>query len=579
MRRPTLGWRAAGLVAAGALVLTACGGGGTTDEPGQEPEEGAAGEPVTGGTLKLLSQQEQILHLDPQRNYTGEDLALASAYLSRTLTQYPYTTDVEEANTPVADLATDTGTPNDDATEWQFTLKDGVRWEDGSDVTCEDVKYGVSRTFATDVITDGPTYAISMLDIPTDDEGSSQYKGPYTGEGQELYDEAVTCDGNTITFRLNRSVPDFNYTVTLQSFAPVKESEDTGEQYDDRVFSNGPYQIEDYTPGQQLILVRNEEYDPETDDIRGSYPDRIEYTFAVDPNVLDQRMQADAAEDQTAITPDSVLTASLATVFNDPQFEDRRYNEFDPYVRYIAINTSKVPNVLHRRAILAAADRAAILQLAGGEFAGDPADGTIKPNIGQDYAPTGLWEELLGQEIPLEGDPEYAKQLIEESGEPMPRLTYDYATSPDADRGAVALQEALARADIQVRLNPIEAGSYYGVVLNENQQNELSLAGWGPDWPNASTIIPELFGTQGGFNLSRYNNPEFEERVAEALAEQDRAAQAALWQELNAFTMEEALVLPTRFGREQRLHGSKVGGAYIWSPYGSWPYGQLYVME
>jgi peptide/nickel transport system substrate-binding protein len=582
MRTRTIGLRAAGLTAAAALVLAACGGGGTGDgeSPDASPEAPAAtGEPVTGGTLTLLTQAEQILHLDPQRNYTGEDLAFASGYLHRTLTTWQYSTDANEANTPVPDLATDIGTPNEDASEWSFTLKDGILWEDGSPVTCEDVKYGVSRTFATDVITDGPSFAISKLDIPANKDGSSKYKGPYTGEGQELFDEAVSCDGNTITFKLNAPAPDFNQTVTLLAFAPVPESQDTGEKYDDRPFSNGPYKIEEYTPGQQLILVRNENWDPATDELRGAYPDTIEYKFAIDANLLDQRMQADAAEDQTAITPDPVLVASLATVFSDPRFEDRRTNEFDPYSRYIAINTTKVPNVLHRRAILAATDRGALIQLAGGEFAGDVADGTIKPNIGIDYAPTGLWEGLLGQAIPEEGDPEFAKQLIEESGEPMPKLVYDYATSPDADKSAVALQEALARADIEVKLNPIDPGSYYGVVLNEDQQGHMSAAGWGPDWPNASTVIPELFGVQGGFNLSRYNNPEFEERLAEAKTNLDREAQAVQWQELNTFTMEEALVLPTRFGREQRLHGSKIGGAYIWAPYGSWPYGNLWVEQ
>ena len=48
-------------------------------------------------------------------------------------------------------MATDPGPPNADASEWQFTLRDGLTWEDGSRVTCEDVKYGVSRTFANDV--------------------------------------------------------------------------------------------------------------------------------------------------------------------------------------------------------------------------------------------------------------------------------------------------------------------------------------------------------------------------------------------------------------------------------------------
>ena len=59
-----------------ALLLTACGGSG-----------GASGG-TKGGTLTILTEAEQILHLDPQRNYTGEDLAFASGYLNRTLTQY-----------------------------------------------------------------------------------------------------------------------------------------------------------------------------------------------------------------------------------------------------------------------------------------------------------------------------------------------------------------------------------------------------------------------------------------------------------------------------------------------------------
>ena len=90
-------------------------------------------------------------------------------------------------------------------------------WEDGTAVKCQDFKYGVSRTYATDVISGGPTYAIQYLAIPTKADGSSKYPGPYmaTAAQQTLFDKAVVCSGNTITFHLNRPVPDFNYTVTL----------------------------------------------------------------------------------------------------------------------------------------------------------------------------------------------------------------------------------------------------------------------------------------------------------------------------------------------------------------------------
>ena len=105
------------------------------------------------------------------------------ALVYRSLVTYPTSTDPDEANTPVPDLATDTGQSNEDATEWTFTLKDGVKWQDGKPITCEDLKYGVSRTFATDVITGGPNYILGFLDVPKDAKtGLPVYNGPYTGD-------------------------------------------------------------------------------------------------------------------------------------------------------------------------------------------------------------------------------------------------------------------------------------------------------------------------------------------------------------------------------------------------------------
>ena len=53
----------------------------------------------------------------------------------------------------------------------------------------------------------GPTYQIQYLDIPVDEDGASQYPGPYTAtpEQQALFDEAVSCDGKTITFQLSQA--------------------------------------------------------------------------------------------------------------------------------------------------------------------------------------------------------------------------------------------------------------------------------------------------------------------------------------------------------------------------------------
>ena len=578
MAKTTWGLRAVVLAASGALVLAACGGGDgdSGESSGSGNEEGQQ-----GGTLYYLDISEQVQHLDPQRNYTGEDLAFAGSFMHRTLTTYKFSPDPAEANELVADLATDTGTPNDDATEWQFTLREGATWEDGQPVTCEDVKYGVSRTFAQDVITDGPQFAVSMLDIPTDDEGASVYKGPYTGEGQEAFDEAVSCDGETITFKLNKTVADFNYTVTLLAFSPVRADLDTGEQYTDAPASNGPYKIEEYTKGQQLVLTRNENWDPESDPIRPAYPDRIVWQFALDENAIDQRLIADSGDDQYAVAL-GIQPANKPTILEDERFADRRWDEFDPYSRYIAINTKLVPNLKHRQAILAAMNRENILTVLGGEYAGTEGDGIIKPNLALDYRPTELWTGLLGQEIPAQGDPEFAQQLIEESGEPMPELIYDYPETETRGKEAAAFIEAMDAAGISVTPNPIESGIYYGTVLDQEAQNHLSWGGWGPDWANASTVIPELYGAEGGFNLSQYNqggveDAEFEAQIQDALTTVDRDEQAQKWQDLNVRGSELALVAPTQFGQDQRIWGSGLGNVYFWAPYGSYPYAEIYI--
>jgi len=546
-----------------ALLLTACGGSG----------DSASGEGSKGGTLYILTELEQILHLDPQRNYTGEDLAFASAYLNRTLTQYTLSKDNAEASQLVADAATDTGTASNDGKTWEFTLKDGMKWEDGKDVTCEDFKYGISRTFATDVITDGPAFALSMLDV-------TDYKGPYAGDaaGQASYDKAVVCEGNKITFNLSRTAFDFNYAVTLSAFAAVRQDVDTAELYDDTVLSNGPYKIESYVKKDKLVLVRNENWDPATDTFRSAYPDRIEYIFSQPGPLITERLMADAGDDQMTISPDSVDPAKLAVVFSDAKYEKRRFNELDPYVRYYAINTAKVPNVKHRQAILAAVNRDELRTIAGGEYAGEYADGVIKPNIGVDYAPTGLWDGLLGEAIPAEGNPELAIKLIAESGEPFPQpFVIDYGQSETNDKAAASLVASLARAGIVATPNAIEPGAYYGVVLDPAKQGSMSASGWAPDWSNASTVIPELFAANGGFNLSQWTDEAFTAESDAAKVITDRAEQAKAWQALSKKSMELALALPTRFGKEQRIVGSKIGGAYIWGPYGSWPYASLSV--
>ena len=582
------------------MLIAACGGTSPTTAPGGSGTPVATGSgattapagPTKGGTIYMLTQAAQFDQVDPQRVYTGEDLAFFGGLTMRSLISYKYSADPKEGTSITPDMATDLGTATNGGKTWAFTIRDGVTWQDGTDVTCEDIKYGVSRTFATGVINQGPTYAVAYLDIPTDKDGSSSYKGPYpiSGKvvGQDLYDKAVTCSGKTITFNLAKPVADFNYTVTL-GFSPVRKADDTGETYGTVapwVTATGPYQVDSYTTGNggKMVLVRNPNWKQESDPIRTAYPDKWEVDFGIQPKVIDQRLMTPSGVDETAVGYGGVQPENLATVFQDektanPDFVGRAFSDYDPYARYYWINVQKVKNVKIRQAMAVALDRESIRKNIGGAFAGEYADGFVKPNIGADYAPTGFFDTFFGKQIPGAGDPDLAKQLIADSGEAAPTLTFNFADTPTNQKTAAIVISSLARAGITVKPGPLEPGKYYSIVFDPAKAGDFGTGGWGADWPNASTVIPPLFTQKGGWDLSQVDDAQFNADVDTALTTLDRTAQEGLWQALNKRATENVYAIPTFFGVAQDLAGTKVGGLYRWPAYGSWPYGQMYITQ
>ena len=545
-------------------------------------------QPERGGRLYVLSSST-VVYLDPAWVYSPA-AALWDATIMRSLVSYTYSPDAKTAFTLQPDLATDTGTPNADATQWTFNLREGPMWQDDTPVTCDDIKYGISRLFATEVFAGGPTYALQYLDIPTEADGSSAYKGPYEGTGQDLYDRAVVCDANAITFHLNRTVTDFNY-ATMWGMFPVKQTADKGDLYGQEgspppyFLSSGPYQIESYTSGAggSVILERNPYWDPASDPIRRALPDSWEVDLGINEKMLDQRLMASHGDDAMAVSVSAVQPENLTTIFADPQtpkpdFAGRAFSGPSPFVYYEWINTHKVPLEKQRQAIAVALDREALRTNAGGVFAGELADGVIPPILGDDYAPTGWSVDLFREPIPADGNPDLARRLIEQSGEPMPDLTWDYPQGSTLDRAAAIVKDSLGRAGISVTPNPMPADEWGTAILDDQLANEFGWAPWGYDWPSAATIIPPMFTDLAGWNLSRVDDQDFIDQIHDALTTLDRAEQAAKWQALNKEAMRRAYVIPTMFSMTQALAGTRVGPLYLWAPYDIWPFAEMGVL-
>lgn len=549
----------------------------------------AATTPKTGGILTLLEHEPRLDHLDPSRIYTGRDLAFMNSFHTRTLVAYNPVPGAAGANL-VPDLATNTGVPSNEAKTWKFTLRPGTKFEDGTPITCEHVQYGTSRVFAQDVINNGPTYLLSWLDIPKDAEGNSIYVGPYksTKEAQAAYNKAVSCskDNRTITFQLNKSIADFNYLATYGVISPIQKKMDTGDKYDLLPQATGPYKIvqNDKT---QLRMVRNKQWSKASDGFRTPYPDEVIIQFGLDEEVIDQIMLEDTIP--TAMNFGGPLPTNRDKFFNDEKYKNRRMNNSDPYANYIAFNVKAMPCLEIRQAMYYSRDAKALLDYAGGPvYAGSYATGVISPLVATDYAPTKVVGPGSADFMP-EGNIPKAKALMETAKTKCPAdykkatedgITIDARQSVTLNDTIPINQAAYARVGIKVNYNIIKSG-YYSTVMNPAKQKDMSGSGWGADWANASTVIPELFASFGGFNLSQNTaDPAykaFEDKVNIAMKTTDRKKQAAMWKELDAYAMKQMWVLPTVFGKAQEIWGSQLSNVFFWVPQGNPAYGKIWI--
>ena len=136
-------------------------------------------------------------------------------------------------------------------------------------------------------------------------------------------------------------------------------------------------------------------------------------------------------------------------------------------------------------------------------------------------------------------------------------------------------------AGIVVKFNFIPSGQYYSTIGDTTKQGDLSRAGWGADWANASTVIPPLFSYPSSNNYTQNSKdpafPAFKAMSDAALAMTDRPKQAAQWKKLAQYAMDQYWILNPIFSKGQEEWGSKVGGVYFWEPQGTFGFGQLYV--
>jgi peptide/nickel transport system substrate-binding protein len=550
-------------------VLTGCGSGnsGAAGVPTQagEADSGVDGvrapSDAAGGTLRLVAGE--VDSLDPQRSYVPGVWNLMRLY-TRTLVTYSSVPGRTDELVP--DLATDGGTTPDGGKTWTFTLKDGIRFENGREITSRDVKYGIERSFASDVVVGGPTYVLDLLDDRDD-----PYAGPYQDESHDKLGLAsvATPDDKTITFTLTTATPDFPFVMALPSSSPVPAESDTGGAYGGHPVSSGPYLISSVDAQTGIVLDRNPQWDPATDEVRTALPDQVVVRSGLSGVARDQALLAGSADADLSGTGVQQATTSR---LDDDALAGRIDDVTTGALRLLALPTTVAPmdNADCRAAVAVAVDRGAVQKALGGP--------------GNAVRSSQLWPRALagGPEDPDPGpDLDAARASLTACGKPDGFSTV--LAVPDAPNSvavAKAIAADLAQVGIQAEVRPLDPTTYYAKDVGDPAAVTAAgygivLATWTADFPTAASfLVPLVDGRSirevGNTDYARLDDAGVNGLVDAARAAPDPAAAADAWRQVVTAVDATHAYVPLAENRVQLLAGQRLRNGLVMQPYGGY---------
>jgi peptide/nickel transport system substrate-binding protein len=565
------GWSRRRILAVAAVVVlvvvfaVSCGGGagGRADVPVVEGSADAgvtgvrASSDRTGGTLRVVSAE--IDSLDPQRSYLPGVWNLMRLY-ARTLVTY--SSEPGHTDELVPDLATDLGTPSEDGLSWTFTLREGVTFESGRPITSRDVKYGIERSFASEVIVGGPTYVVDLLDDP-----GNQYAGPYQDEAPDKLGLPTieTPDDLTVVFRLRSPQPDLPFVMALPSSSPVPIESDTGAGYGSDPVSSGPYAITSIDPATGILLDRNPQWDPATDDVRTALPDQVIVRTGLSGVERDQALLAGSADlDITGTGVQGATTARLTEDEDDP-VRDRVDDVTTGAVRLLALPTDVAPmdNPDCRAAVAAAVDRRAIQTRLGGAV-----------NV---VRRSELWpRELPGgpEDRDPRADDAAARAALKACGQPDGFSTVlAVADTPTGVAAADEVAAELADVGIEAEVRPLSASTFYATDVGSPSNVTANgygivLATWTADFPTpGSFLVPLVDGRSiravGNTNYARLDDPAISGLIDQARV----AGSTEAWREVAGAVAAASVYVPLAETRIQLLAGQRLRNGVVMQPY------------
>jgi peptide/nickel transport system substrate-binding protein len=506
-----------------------------------EDEDSGTGESSTGGTF-VVGSSSKASTLDLQKATRRPEQTILSAIHEP---MFRINMDLD----PEPHLAAD-WSMNDDATEFTFTLEEGIMFHNGEELTASDVVWSWER-----FVENSPQ---SFLLAPAD---SFEESGDY---------EVTVTFGNSYPL-----LPRY-LTNPLTGFTSQKAFEEADNYGQDIAVGTGPYQWENWERGTAVTVSRVEEYD------RG--PEFVENQGPGKPEKFRVEHHPEATTLLNELTDGNVHGSSYITLSDTGEVESSSDASLvrKEYTRpgFLAFNTTKEPtdNVNVRRAINHAVNKQPVIEAAlGGE--GYPIWSIVPP-----IAVNGLSEERakeLGEPFNLQR----ARELLEQegwtnSGEGETRtkngqdlnLTFYAFTIPRYAQIGKVIAPMLGQVGINAQLEILEAGTLYNNL--ESGEHHITTMAYGGNWA-VNAMEPILKGEntaeEGGSNYSLWQNDEFDELVNEAKTSPDEETRKQAITNAQELVLEQAPVTPICAFNKVYGYKNSITGMDNWTEHSWWP--------
>ena len=536
-------------VSAAALGLAACGGSksGSTATSGSTAGSTAGGTNTAGFTVQYGSNPET---LDPALN--------SAIDASNTIiTVFEPLLLINENNEVVGGQA-ESWEASEDGLTWTFTMRDGLKWSDGTDLTAKDFEYSFKRMANPDTAAPYAETCLGMID---------GFDAAQAGDTDALNVKA-SDDGKTLTIVLSYPCSYFDKMAAFAAMSPVQQAtvEANGDSWctsADTFVSNGPYMITDWTPSERIVLTKNPNYVGGWDSSK-IVSDTITLLLLEDSSASYAAYNSGEAQLIKDVPTDEIPSLTKAEDGGD-FYVDTILGTY-----YVSLNLQRdaFQDAKVRKALSLAIDRDYVANtIMQGTYT--TADSIVGPGIVDE---SGYFHDN-GNAPYISADYEAnlaeAKKLLEEAGYPNGEgyPTIEYSTNDAGYHVPLAeyLQQAWGDLGITLTINKMEWSSF--TPARRAGEYDVARNGWVMDYNDPSNML-DLFCTGNGNNDGKYSNPDFDAAI-DASRVADSAEHFAQLHKAEDILMEDTGCLPIAYYNDYWLQSPALKGTWH-SPYGYW---------